>query len=148
VADPSGVAWLTKKSRASRSASASQVTTLMPRARALRSTVDRAARFSTLTAIASTPRVIHASTTSFCLAASSSVGPSQSSSTPRARAAESAPRRALMKYGSPLAFGMTAITGRRVVGAPEAAGVAAPGSARRAARRGASARATSCSPRR
>ena len=35
---PSGVAWLTKKSRASGSASASQVSTLMPRSRALRST--------------------------------------------------------------------------------------------------------------
>ncbi len=33
---PSGVAWLTKKSRASGSASASQVMTLMPRSRALR----------------------------------------------------------------------------------------------------------------
>ena len=35
---PSGVAWLTKKSRASGSASASQVRTLIPRSRALRST--------------------------------------------------------------------------------------------------------------
>ena len=38
--------------------------------------------FSTLTAITSTPRVIQASTTSFCFAGSGSVGPSQSSSTP------------------------------------------------------------------
>ena len=35
---PSGVAWLTKKSRASGSASASQVNTLIPRSRALLST--------------------------------------------------------------------------------------------------------------
>ena len=48
---PSGVAWLTKKSRASGSASASQVTTLMPLPRALRSTVEIPSRFSTLTAI-------------------------------------------------------------------------------------------------
>ena len=65
---PSGVAWLTKKSRASGSASASQVTTLMPRWRALRSTVEMPSRFSTATAITSTPRVIQVSTTSFCLA--------------------------------------------------------------------------------
>ena len=90
---PCGVAWLTKKSRASGSASASQVTTLMPFARALRSTVEIASWFSTLTAIASTPRVIQASTTSFCLAGSGSVGPSQSSSTPSSFAAASAPLR-------------------------------------------------------
>ncbi len=54
----------------------------MPRSRALRSTVEIATSFSTLTAITSTPRVIQASTTSFCLAGSRSVGPSQSSSTP------------------------------------------------------------------
>ena len=51
VADALGVAWLTKKSRASGSASASQVSTLMPRSRALRSTVEMPARFSTATAI-------------------------------------------------------------------------------------------------
>ena len=44
---PRGVAWLTKKSRASGSASASQVTTLMPLPRALRSTDEIASRFST-----------------------------------------------------------------------------------------------------
>ena len=94
---PWGVAWLMKKSRASFWASASQVTTLMPRSRAFRSTVEIAASFSTLTAITSTPRVIQASTTSFCLAGSRSVGPSQSSSTPTSWAASSAPLRQLMK---------------------------------------------------
>ena len=58
---PSGVAWLTKKSRASGSASASQVMTLMPRWRALRSTEEIPSRFSTATAITSTPRVIQVS---------------------------------------------------------------------------------------
>ena len=94
---PAGVAWLTNASRASGSASASQVTTLMPLPRALRSTVDIASRFSTLTAMACTPRVIHASTTSFCLAGSVSVGPSQSSLTPSCWAASSAPWRQLTK---------------------------------------------------
>ena len=94
---PSGVAWLTKKSRASGSASASQVMTLMPFARALRSTVESPSRFSTATAITSTPRVIQASTTSFCFAGSVSVGPSQISSTPSSRAASSAPLRQAMK---------------------------------------------------
>ena len=96
---PSGVAWLTKKSRASGSASASQVSTLMPRSRALRSTVEMPARFSTATAIASTLRVIQFSTSSFCLAASRPVGPSQISSTPSSCAASSAPARQLTKYG-------------------------------------------------
>ena len=94
---PSGVAWLTNRSRASGSASASQVTTLIPFARALRSTVESPSRFSTATAITSTPRVIHASTTSACFAGSVSVGPSHSSSTPSSRAASSAPRRHAMK---------------------------------------------------
>ena len=58
---PSGVAWLTKKSRASGSASASQVTTLIPLARALRSTEEIPSRFSTATAMTSTPRVIQVS---------------------------------------------------------------------------------------
>src|SRR4051794_24515530 len=84
----------------------------MPRARALRSTVEIPAWFSTLTAIASTPRVIQLSTTSFCFAASSPTGPSQIISTPAAFAASSAPTRQDTKYGSPLAFGITAITGR------------------------------------
>src|SRR5512132_3856529 len=84
-----------------------------------------AALFSTLTAMASTPRVIHASTTSFCLAGSSSVGPSQSSSTPNDFASASAPRRALMKYGSPLALGIMATTWR-AVGAPVGDGALAP----------------------
>ena len=44
-----------------------------------------ASLFSTLTAITSTPRVIQASTTSFCFAGSVSVGPSQSSFTPSSR---------------------------------------------------------------
>ncbi len=69
----------------------------MPRPRALRSTVERPSRFSTLTAITSTPRVIQASTTSFCLAASVSVGPSHSSLTPSSLAASSAPWRQLAK---------------------------------------------------
>ena len=71
-----------------------------------------ATSFSTLTAMTSTPRVIQASTTSFCLAGSRSVGPSQSSSTPISWAASSAPLRQLMKYGSPLALGIMATTGR------------------------------------
>ena len=54
----------------------------MPRSRALRRTVEMPARFSTDTAIASTRRVIQLSTSSFCRAASSPVGPSQISSTP------------------------------------------------------------------
>ena len=108
---PWGVAWLMKKSRASFWASASQVTTLMPRSRAFRSTVEIATSFSTLTAMTSTPRVIQASTTSFCLAGSRSVGPSQRSSTPASWAASSAPLRQLMKYGSPFAFGIMATTG-------------------------------------
>ena len=58
---PSGVAWLTKKSRASGSASASQVITLIPRSRAFRSTEEMPSRFSTATAITSTPRVIQVS---------------------------------------------------------------------------------------
>src|ERR1035437_1616492 len=84
----------------------------MPRARALRNTVEIPAEFSTDTAMASTPRVIHPSTTSFCLAASSPVGPSQIRSTPASLAASSAPARQLMKYGSPLDFGIMATTGR------------------------------------
>ena len=84
----------------------------MPRARALRSTVEIPAEFSTDTAMASTPRVIQPSTTSFCLAASSPVGPSQIRSTPASRAASSAPARQLMKYGSPFDFGIMATTGR------------------------------------
>ncbi len=62
--------------------------------------------------MASTPRVIQPSTTSFCLAASRPVGPSQIRSTPSSLAASSAPARQLMKYGSPLAFGIMAMTGR------------------------------------
>jgi hypothetical protein len=50
-----------------------------------------ASLFSTLTAMTSTPRVIQASTTSFCLAGSVSVGPSQSSLTPSWSAASCAP---------------------------------------------------------
>ncbi len=96
---PSDVAWLTKKSRASGSASASHVSTLMPRCRALRSTVEMPARFSTATAMTSTPRVIQFSITSFCRAASSPVGPSQISSAPSSFAASSAPTRQLTKYG-------------------------------------------------
>ena len=69
----------------------------MPRARALRRTVEMASLFSTLTAIASTPRVIHASTTSFCFAGSVSVGPSHSSRTLSSFAASSAPVRQLAK---------------------------------------------------
>ena len=74
------------------------------------------ARFSTDTAIASTCRVIQLSTSSFCFAASRPVGPSQMSSTPSSRAASSAPTRQLTKYGSPLAFGIIAMTGRRPAG--------------------------------
>ena len=88
---------MTKKSRASGSASASQVMTLIPRALALRSTDEMPCRFSTATAMTSTPRVIQVSMTSFCLAASGSVGPSQISSTPSSRAASSAPLRQAMK---------------------------------------------------
>src|ERR1035437_10611145 len=84
----------------------------MPRARALCSTVDIPAEFSTDTAMASTPRVIQPSTTSFCLAASSPVGPSQIRSTPASLAASPAPALQLMKYGSPFDFGIMAITGR------------------------------------
>ena len=113
---PCGVAWFTRKSRASASESASQVSTLMPRDRALRSTVEIAAWFSTLTAMTSTFRVIHASTTSFCLAGSSSVGPSQMRSTFRSEAACSAPLRQLTKYGSPLALGIMPITVREADG--------------------------------
>ena len=109
---PSGVAWLTKKSRASGSASASQVSTLMPRSRALRSTVEMPPRFSTATAITSTFRVIQFSTTSFCLAGSRPVGPSQISSTPSSFAASSAPARQLTKYGSPLPSASSRSTGR------------------------------------
>ena len=53
--------------------------------------MEIASLFSTLTAITSTPRVIQASTTSFCLAGSVSVGPSQSTFTPSSAAASSAP---------------------------------------------------------
>ena len=102
---PCGVAWLTKKSRASVSASASHVTTLMPRRRALRSTVEIASLFSTLTAITSTPRVIQASTTSFCLAGSVSVGPSQSSLTPSSSAASSRALAAAHEVGIALVLG-------------------------------------------
>ncbi len=91
AAIPSGVAWFTKKSRASFSASASQVRTLIPLPCAFRRTVEMASLFSTLTAITSTPRVIHASTTSFCFAGSVSVGPSHSTFTPSAAAASCAP---------------------------------------------------------
>ena len=90
---PSGVAWFTKKSRASGSASASQVTTLMPRAAGLAQHRGDALAVLDATAITSTPRVIQVSTTSFCLAGSVSVGPSQSSLTPSSRAASSAPLR-------------------------------------------------------
>ena len=86
-----------KKSRASGSASASQVMTLIPRDRALRRTDEIPLRFSTATAITSTPRVIQVSTTSFCLAGSGSVGPSQMSVTPSDFAASSAPFRQAMK---------------------------------------------------
>ncbi len=61
----------------------------------------------------STLRVIQFSTSSFCAPHRGSVGPSQISSTPSSRAASSAPARQLMKYGSPFAFGIIAITGRR-----------------------------------
>ena len=122
---PSDVAWFTKKSRASGSASASQVSTLMPRWRAFRSTVEMPARFSTATAITSTPRVIQFSITSFCRAASSPVGPSQISSTPSSLAASSAPARQLTKYGSPFAFGIIAITGRLPFGAGRTAAAVA-----------------------
>ncbi len=94
---PRGVAWLTNRSRASGSASASQVTTLIPFARALRRTEEIPSRFSTATAIASTPRVIQVSTMSFCLAGSGSVGPSQISLMFRSFAASSAPFRQAMK---------------------------------------------------
>ncbi len=88
---PCGVAWFTKKSRASPSASASQVTTLMPLPLAFRRTVEIASLFSTLTAMTSTPRVIQASTTSFCFAGSVSVGPSHRTFTPSSAAASWAP---------------------------------------------------------
>src|ERR1035437_7438191 len=84
----------------------------MPRARALRSTVEIPAEFSTDTAMASTPRVIQPSTTSFCLAASSPVGPSQMTSTPASLAASFAPPPQLRKYGSPFVLGIRAPTGR------------------------------------
>ena len=61
------------------------------------SLVEMATSFSTLTAMASTPLVIQASTTSFCLAGSRSVGPSQRRSTPSSAAASSAPFRQEMK---------------------------------------------------
>ena len=54
-------------------------------------------RFSTATAMTSTPRVIQVSTISFCLAGSGSVGPSQSSLTFSSLAASSAPFRQAMK---------------------------------------------------
>ena len=69
----------------------------MPRLRALRSTVEMASLFSTLTAITSTSRVIQASTTSFCFAGSVSVGPSQRSRAFSSFAASSAPVRQLAK---------------------------------------------------
>ena len=94
---PSGVAWLTKKSRASGSASASKVMTLIPRSRALRKTEEIPWRFSTATAMTLTPRVIQVSMISFCLAGSGSVGPSQISLTPSSFAASSAPLRQAMK---------------------------------------------------
>ncbi len=81
----------------------------MPRCFAFRSTVAMASLFSTLTAITSTPRVIHASTTSFCFAGSVSVGPSHNSVTPSAVAASSAPARQVAKYGLPLFFGIIAM---------------------------------------
>ena len=84
----------------------------MPRARALRSTLEIPPRFSTATAMTSTPRVIQFSTSSFWRAASRLVGPSQIRSTPSSRAASSAPARQLTKYGSPFAFGIMATTGR------------------------------------
>ena len=111
---PSDVAWLTKKSRASGSASESHVTTWMPRSRAFLSTLEMPPRFSTATAITSTFLVIQFSTSSFCFAASRLVGPSQINSTPSSFAASSAPARQLTKYGSPLAFGIMATTGRWV----------------------------------
>jgi hypothetical protein len=67
------------------------VSTRTPFARALRSTPEIEAAFSTLTPITSTPRVIQASTISFWRAASVSFGPSHRSSTPSSRAASSAP---------------------------------------------------------
>ena len=107
---PSGVAWLTKKSRASGSASASQVSTLMPRSRALRSTRRDAA------AVLDGDRDhVHPARDpvldQLVLPARrrGSVGPSQISSTPSSRAASSAPARQLTKYGSPFAFGIMAI---------------------------------------
>jgi hypothetical protein len=69
----------------------------MPFSRALRSTVARPSLLSTLAAMTSTPRVIQVSTTSFCLAGSVSVGPSQMSFTPSSLAASSAPLRLLTK---------------------------------------------------
>ena len=56
-----------------------------------RASIEMPTLFSTLTAIASTPLVIHASTTSFCFAGSRSVGPSHNNSTPSSFAASSAP---------------------------------------------------------
>ncbi len=102
---PSGVAWLTKKSRASGSASASQVMTLIPRSRALRSTEEIPSRFSTATAMTSTPRVIQVSMTSFCLAGSGSVGPSQISLTPSSLRGLLGPLAAGDEVGVALALG-------------------------------------------
>ena len=117
---PSAVAWLTKKLRASCSASASHVSTRMPRSCAFLNAVEILARFSTATAITSTPLVIQLSTSSFWRAASRPVGPSQMRSTPSSAAAASAPTRQLTKYGSPFAFGIIAMT-VRFDGAPDAA---------------------------
>src|SRR3954469_2120197 len=66
-------------------------------------------RFSTATAITSTPRVIHVSTSSFCFAGSGSVGPSHSNLRPSSLAASSAPLRQEMKYALPLLFGIMAM---------------------------------------
>ena len=84
----------------------------MPRSCAFRSAVEMLARFSTATAMTSTPRVIQLSTSSFWRAASSPVGPSQMRSTPSSAAAASAPTRQLTKYGSPFALGIIAMTMR------------------------------------
>src|ERR1043166_8003954 len=97
-----------RKSRASGRASESHVTTLIAFSRALRSAVEMPSRFSTATAITSTPRVIQVSTISFCLAGSGSVGPSQINFAPSSLAASSAPFRQEMKYAFPLLLGIMA----------------------------------------
>src|SRR5262245_57005455 len=105
---PSGVAWFTNTSRASGTESASHVTTMMPFARAFLSTEAMPSRFSTATAMTSTPRVIQPSTMLFWPAGSGSVGPSQMSFTPSSFAASSAPFLHAMKYALPLLLGIMA----------------------------------------